>query len=366
MAAAELDLVFIANEEYRVGLAATISSIQTACKQDVDSGTLQLRYVVVDLGLSQETRRLLGEMLPIITWQKLPPDVTALLVHHKSDGRDYAASACWVKLLLHKVLPRHDVILYLDCDIIVRKSLLCLWHEWQQVQQHPGAKGDEDRSSTAAEGAIKAPAACAQQQAAPLAAVLDIGHPHGHEQLKRYGWKDSKSSYFNAGVMFIDLKQLALKEEMLLRLSLPTGEAAGGGGDAAATAAACGGSTLKYHDQDALNLTFQGSWAPLPHTWNVQGIGTYIKQRGGAGSSGASSSPTAIFTAEELSSLVSDPAVVHFTGQPCLKPSEYLCRYVPRQPSKPWAYLCCHPFRGEFVRHLDSTPFRGWRPSQVR
>ena len=34
--------------------------------------------------------------------------------------------------------------------------------------------------------------------------------------------------------------------------------------------------------------------------------------------------------------------------------------------SKPWAYLCQHPWRSTFFAVLDTTPWRGWRPQQCQ
>lgn len=30
--------------------------------------------------------------------------------------------------------------------------------------------------------------------------------------------------------------------------------------------------------------------------------------------------------------------------------------------SKPWAYLCQHPWKATFFAALDTTPWHGWRP----
>lgn len=45
-----------------------------------------------------------------------------------------------------------------------------------------------------------------------------------------------------------------------------------------------------------------------------------------------------------------------------MAPSAYLNPHVPFT-SKPWSYLCCHPWAPAFYAALDATPWRGWRPS---
>lgn len=56
-------------------------------------------------------------------------------------------------------------------------------------------------------------------------------------------------------------------------------------------------------------------------------------------------------------------SVPHCAGPPTIKPSQLLNPYV-RQPSKPWALVCLNPFKDEWLRVLDTTPWAGWRPQQ--
>lgn len=55
--------------------------------------------------------------------------------------------------------------------------------------------------------------------------------------------------------------------------------------------------------------------------------------------------------------------------QPCIKRSAELGTLVFTQvpySSKPWAYLCSHPWRDAFFKMLDGTPWAGWHPPQAQ
>lgn len=330
-----LNVVFIATEGYKVGLAAALRSVSTSCKQDVKDGRLALRFSVLDLGLAPETKHMIESVVMPINWLKLSPDLLRML------PEDSGGAACWSKLLLHRFLNfttseiERGNVLYLDCDIIVRKSLLSILQEWHRIREH-------------------------NTQPPAIAAVVDFGWPSGHDQLQKHGWADTGgSTYFNAGVMCMDLDQIQSKEQQMFDLIREQHKAH----HQTASNTGCCAPLLKYREQDVLNLIFQGQWARLPHTFNVHGIGSYLHHR--TSNDHASGRP-ALLSAAEYDQLVADPVIVHFTGNAALKPSQFMCKYV-KHCTKPWSYLHSyhHPFHAEFLQHLRATPWKDWQPDQV-
>jgi lipopolysaccharide biosynthesis glycosyltransferase len=124
----------------------------------------------------------------------------------------------WVKIDMLKILPVERV-LYLDADMLVRRSLEELW-------------------STDLEGAS-------------IGAVADIALPMGHEGVPR-------GRYFNAGMLLIDVARA--------RMHLPKLEAR-----------AHELKDSRLLDQDALNVHFAGDWTEVSPGWNAQGLGTYAE-----------------------------------------------------------------------------------------
>ena len=131
--------------------------------------------------------------------------------------------AAYFRLDIPNILPAqvHKVI-YLDCDVIVRKDIAELWNT--------------------------------ELGETPLAAVADFGILASTAKLREkeehIGWTDSYS-YFNSGVLILNLDQWRANNYSKKVLQLVE--------------------TKKYrhHDQDALNEVFLGSWYQLPVKWNV-------------------------------------------------------------------------------------------------
>jgi lipopolysaccharide biosynthesis glycosyltransferase len=133
----------------------------------------------------------------------------------------WATPAVYYRVLASEVLPKSvKKVLYLDADIVVRRSLATLW----QV----------DVSAVA------------------LAAVAD------HDDA---GWQGlgfaREAGYFNSGVMLLNLdywRQHALAEKVL-KFARDNPE------------------KVRFWDQDALNATLVGRWMELPPCWNAQADG---------------------------------------------------------------------------------------------
>lgn len=114
--------------------------------------------------------------------------------------------------------------------------------------------------------------------------------------------------------------------------------------DAPPTAAAT--TPLPYLYQDVLNIAFNKRWHPLPLRFNAQGLGTCACF---ATHDFANKLKSALFRPEQLAEIQLSPEIVRFTGPAVVRPSDYLCPWVPYA-SEPWAYLCSNPFCGEWYR----------------
>jgi len=115
-----------------------------------------------------------------------------------------------------EILPVEQV-LYLDADILIRKSLKALW--------------DVDLGGKC------------------LAAATDVGFPIGFDEM--HG-----RPYFNSGVLLMDIAKARLDIKDLKKLATQMKD-------------------TRYKDQDVLNIYYSQSWASLSLTWNAQGLGTY-------------------------------------------------------------------------------------------
>lgn len=177
-----------------------------------------------------------------------------------------------------------DRVLYLDVDVLVRKDLSSLWS--------------------------------LDLGGAPIGAVRSVHFPSiGSTGAVRY-WPalsvDPRASYFNAGVLLVDLPRWrsdGIAERAREHLRSPhLGRGA---------------------DQEALNVTVSGHWKQLAPTWNYQT--PMIDERHGA---------CLLFDETELRDARTDPAIVHFQTRP-----------------KPWHRGCQHPWRQEWLEVARETRF---------
>jgi lipopolysaccharide biosynthesis glycosyltransferase len=134
----------------------------------------------------------------------------------------WASIAVYFRLLAPRLLPSTlDKVLYLDCDIIVRRSLQGLWDTDISGYALAGVSNYDD-------GARKA-----------------LGLPDG-------------TKYFNSGVLLINL---AYWRERRVA-------------EAATLFARENSEKMQFWDQDALNGTLVNRWIEVPPTWNWQFPGT--------------------------------------------------------------------------------------------
>ena len=197
----------------------------------------------------------------------------------------YISLSTYYRVFLPVILPAGvKKVIYLDCDLIVCSSLKPLW--------------ETDITDYA------------------LAAVEDMWSDF-EPPYDRLGY-DSKYSYFNAGVLYINLEYWRMHnvlEECVKYIQ-------------------CYPDRLRLYDQDALNAVLYARRLRIPFTWNMQ-EGFYRRKRRIRKEVWA-----------EIDSCLASPAILHYVG-----------------PAKPWHKACLHPLRKEWFVYLDQTKWKNERPS---
>lgn len=208
---------------------------------------------------------------------QVPSQMTAIFPFSERYG--YSA---WYRILLPNILPDLNRVLYLDSDLLILKSLRPLW-EYDLGQN-----------------------AC-------LAAVTQPTLPSMLPRLQStLGLPDAKS-YFNSGVMVLDLDRIRqgnFIDEVLAFIDERRGP-------------------MPWADQDPLNAVLHERCVALAPRWNAM---TPIYHH---------SARKLPFTLQEVREAKSDPAIVHFIG-----------------PFKPWHYRTRHPYRKRYFEYLALTPWK--------
>lgn len=209
-----------------------------------------------------------------------------LLKECKDRDNSYISIAAFYRIFLSSILPA-DVhkVLYLDCDLIVDGSLRDLWNE--------------DISDVT------------------VAAVEDMwcARPESYQRLHY----DSNYSYFNSGVMLINLDRMrstGFENRAITYLNEHVDE-------------------LALYDQDLLNALLYDDKRLLPFRWNVQD--GFLRRR-----RSERMFPASI---EVLKKELHNPVIIHYVGS-----------------KKPWHYKSQHPWRDRYFHYLDMTRWTGERP----
>jgi lipopolysaccharide biosynthesis glycosyltransferase len=187
------------------------------------------------------------------------------------------------KLAIGDWLPGElERVIWLDCDLLVLSDLGRLW-----------ALPNGDRIALAAQD--------------PL--VPRVGSRFGVSAWRELGLA-ADVSYFNAGVMVIDLGRWR-REKVAER---------------AADYFRRFSDRVVFWDQEALNAVLAGQWGELDSRWNRNPVLHRLLATGDEAPDGA-------------------PWIAHFSGR-----------------LKPWTYAGASEFQATFDSYLDSTPWAGWRP----
>lgn len=191
--------------------------------------------------------------------------------------------ATYYRCMFSAILPETvDKVLYLDCDIVILGDISEFW--------------ETDLTNYA------------------VGCVEDIGY----DDMERYDTLkyDPKYSYFNAGVLLINLRYWRAHkvDEQCVQYFLAYPE------------------RIRYNDQDLLNALLHESKVFVPLKWNMQdafyryGIDRKVAHW------------------PDLKQERLHPVILHYTNK------------------KPWNYDSMHPLREEYYRYLDMTPWYGKRP----
>ena len=277
----EIHVAYCADNGYAPYLGVSLASVLLNAGIDEE-----LHVYIVASGITAENREKIASLKRIKDFSLcfLEPN---LELFEEFCIKKECAVEMFYRLLLPELLPTLERVIYLDCDVIVRRSLAELWAY--------------DVSDTC------------------LAAVLDgIDYlPFTSRMHKRRLHEDAVFSYFNSGVMLLNLKRM--HRDDLFRRCMSWLEQ--------------NGDRAQYCDQDGLNACLRGDFVRLHPQWNVQtpmywpGMKRALKKR------------------EDTRSALSDPAIVHFTTG-----------------EKPWGTYSFCSWKDVFHRYRLQTP---WKDSPV-
>lgn len=218
-------------------------------------------------------------------WEPLTVPAEATKVFPYSDRYGYSA---WYRILLPNLLKDIDRVLYLDSDLLILDNLEPLFAT---------DLGD-----------------------ALLAAVTQPTLPEVFPRLRETLGLPDADSYFNSGVMTLDLTRLrdaGSVEEVLAFIHEGRGP-------------------MPWADQDPLNAVLHTHRVHLGPRWNLM---TPVFELP------ASRLP---WSEAQILEAIRNPAVIHFIGE-----------------HKPWHYRCRHPYRKRYFEILAGTPWKG-RPLEGR
>jgi len=199
------------------------------------------------------------------------------------DQPEHISIAAYYRLFLGELLPLSiEKVLYLDCDIVCMSSLQKLW-------------------DTDIEGY-------------PIAGVQDVPYS-GISEAIRLGYDEAKG-YINSGVLLINLKYWRENNvsEKFVKCITECKD------------------IIRYHDQDVLNLVFQGQIKDIDPKFNAQDR-FFHKD--------TNKFP---YTDEKVGIARRHPVIVHFTYK-----------------NKPWFLGGTHPYGKYFSEYKKLTPWKNTR-----
>lgn len=197
----------------------------------------------------------------------------------------FTGKATWYRIFVPQLFPDLERIVFLDLDLIVIESLQALW--------------ETDLNGNC------------------VAAVTNVLPRHYADLLAAAGF--DASTYFNAGVLLMDLERM--RRDRCTEAMLDYGVA--------------NADRLVLRDQDALNAVLGRRRLALPPRWNC--MNSFFVYPWSA----------EVFEADALEAAKRQPAIRHFEGPGI---------------NKPWHYLCEHDSRELYARHRSQTPWPRFRP----
>lgn len=212
-----MNIVLATDDKFVQHCAVTIISI---LKNNPDSVNI---YILTE-GLSEVNKNILNDLVLSncgnIMFIKVEPDKLKNCPMPSMDNLKHISIATYYRLLIPELIPQEiDKVIYMDCDIVVRKNLQNLWNI--NIDNHA------------------------------LGAVYQI-IGRTVDDTKRLGYS-SKYGYFNAGVLLVNLKywrQKNITNQLFDFLNENR-------------------KSIIYHDQDALNGVLFDKCFKLPIKWNM-------------------------------------------------------------------------------------------------
>jgi len=207
----------------------------------------------------------------------------------------HISKATYFRLLLSEILPKDiDSVLFLDSDIVVNGSLddimkLDFLREDNIHIAYQDGLNDTTYSSK-----------CEYY-------IFAVDHKYDENELLRLreiGFKGDK--YFNAGIMYINLKKW--RNDNIAKVLIDN--------------ATKYNEHLVWWDQDVLNITFDKEWGELDFKFNAFGLDK--------------KNDTQVFR------------IIHYTGS-----------------SKPWHFRNNHPYKHLYWKYLKKTPFKRYIPEDL-
>jgi len=281
----KLNVVFTIDENY-------IQHFCVACTSLLDNNKNIGRIFLVQ-DIEEENKKLLSainylEQYYYVKIEKLSLDSKILenfkITHHVS-------KATYFRLLLSEILPKDiDSVMFLDSDIVVNDSLdgileLDFLREDNLYVSHQDGLNETTYSSNYEYY------------------IFAVNHKYGEDELLRLrgiGFEGNK--YFNAGIMYINLKKW--REDDISSILIEN--------------------AIKYNDhllwwdQDVLNITFDKEWGELEHKYNNFDLNDRLE--------------------------CDNSVIVHYIG------------FV-----KPWHFMCQHPCKHLYWKYLKNTPFKDYK-----
>jgi lipopolysaccharide biosynthesis glycosyltransferase len=222
---------------------------------------------------------------------------------------DHVSISAYLRLLLPDLVPV-DVgkLIYFDSDMLIRRDLAELYaeplddHLALAVQEMAAPWMDAELAVDGYDRRRKFLAATR-----PVPNYRELGIP-------------AAQPYFNSGLLVFDAQRW--REEQTARQVFECLET--------------NAEHVLWWDQYALNVELAGKWRPLDVRWNQTAWAFEYPSW--------QESP---LDAVAFQQIRNDPWIVHFCS-----------------PTKPWHYICDHPYRKEFFETLQRTAWRDWSPEK--
>jgi lipopolysaccharide biosynthesis glycosyltransferase len=198
----------------------------------------------------------------------------------------HVTCATYYRLFMGELLPQSlQKVIYLDSDIVVRGKLDELWNS---------CYGNF------------------------IAGAVTDSFVEANSQIKSKLGLDRGESYFNAGVLLIDLN--------LWRQARV--------GPEAVAFAHRYADRISFADQCPLNWVLRDRWIKLPEIWNLQTSSMVVRSQEGFANYSRAAKKRGLAA-----------KIIHFSG-----------------PSKPWHYMNSHPLKREYLGYVSRTAWKHYRP----